>query len=167
LAHRKKPANLAFMKRVLTFVLCLLLAYLPAFSGYIARPDAWYQTLAKPPLHPPDWIFAPVWMLLYLLIGIAHGLYATKPVEPGRSKARGHMLQVLQLTLNAAWSPLFFGAHAPLAAGIEILILLAAIALTIQAFAKISRSAAILLWPYLAWACFASYLNWGIVALNR
>jgi tryptophan-rich sensory protein len=154
------------MRRAAIFAGCILLAYLPSLSGYVARPDAWYRALAKPPLQPPDWVFAPVWLTLYLLMGIAHGIYAVSPSPTGGSKARGHVLQVLQLALNAAWSLIFFGAHAPLAAGIEILALLVVIALTMRAFAQVSRPAALLLLPYLAWVGFATYLNWGIVARN-
>ena len=155
------------MKKALIFIGCIILAYLPALGGLISRPDAWYQSLVKPPLHPPSWIFAPVWTTLYLLIGIAHGLYTTTAPRGATGKQRGHVVYLMQLALNAAWSPLFFGARAPLAAGIEILVLLIFIAMTMAAFAKVARPAALLLLPYLAWVTFASYLNWGIVVLNR
>eukprot|EP01031_Cornospumella_fuschlensis_P010248 gene10248-12567_t len=154
------------MKKVLLFAGCLLLAFLPALSGFVTRPDAWYDALSKPPLQPPPWIFAPVWTLLYALMGIAHGLYTVTPA-PGITKGRGHTLQIIQLALNAAWSLLFFGAHSPLVAGIEILVLLIAIALTAHAFGRVSNAARWLLYPYLAWVSFATYLNWGLVWLNR
>ena len=154
------------MKKALIFLGCVALAFVPALSGYVSRPDAWYEALVKPPLQPPNWIFGPVWMGLYLMMGIAHGLFATAPVA-AEQKRSGHIFQVLQLTLNAAWSLIFFGARAPLVAGIEILVLLAFILLTMRAFVKVSRPAAYLLVPYVAWVSFATYLNWGVVVLNR
>lgn len=153
-----------FMNKIILFVGCILLAFLPALAGVVSKPDDWYEALAKPPLQPPPWIFAPVWTLLYLMIGIAHGFFCT--VEARRGKSRGQVFYFTQLILNAAWSPIFFGLHQPLLAGLEIVVLLVMVVLTVREFSKVSPVSARLLYPYVAWLCFATYLNWGVVLLN-
>ena len=156
------------MNRAATIAACILVAFLPALTGFISRPDSWYEALIKPPLQPPSWVFGPVWMVLYFLTGLAYGLFTVaKPRIPVASKIPGHCFFIIQLALNAAWTPLFFGLRSPLFAGVEILFLLAFIAATIQAFFAVSRAAGYLLIPYFAWVAFATYLNWGVVSLNR
>ncbi len=157
------------MKSFLLFLGCLVLAFLPALSGFVTRPDDWYFALVKPPLNPPPWIFAPVWTLLYALMGISHFLYTTSiaPAPRLHHKARGHAFYVIQLVLNAAWSLIFFAGRNPVVAGIDILLLLALIVATVTAFARFSAAAACLLVPYLLWVSFATYLNLGIAWLNR
>lgn len=125
----------------------------------------WYATLVKPELAPPNWIFGPVWTTLYALMGIAAFL-VWRNGWWNRNVKIALGVFVAQLLLNLLWSIIFFGLQAPLAAFIEIIILWCAIAATILAFARISKSAAWLLVPYLVWVSFAGYLNYMLWALN-
>jgi len=126
---------------------------------------AWFDTLEKPVFSPPKAVFGPVWTTLYLLMGTAHYLVTKHEAEPAAKRA-AQILYGLQLSLNALWSILFFGRRAPLAALVEILLLWTAIVLTIVAFARISRGAALLLVPYLLWTTFATVLNAAFWRLN-
>lgn len=125
----------------------------------------WYAFLEKPVLVPPNSVFAPVWTTLYLLMGIAVFL-----VWQAKSKARdlrfAWLIFGLQLVVNVFWSVAFFGMQDPLLGLMVIGSLWILIVVNIFAFAKISRLAAALLLPYLAWVSFASYLNYGIWLLN-
>ncbi len=122
----------------------------------------WYATLVKPEIAPPNWIFGPVWTTLFLLMGIAAFLvWRTR-----RNTKMALGLFGLQLALNVLWSLLFFGLHNPGAALAEIIFLWLAIVATIVAFAKISKPAAWLLAPYIAWVSFAGYLNFLLWSLN-
>ena len=129
--------------------------------GWATRPDAWYAALAKPPFNPPNWVFAPVWSLLYVMIAVAgartwvHGL------------DRGFALWAAQLVLNFAWTPVFFGLHRPGLALVIIVALLAAILAFIVARWHADRISAVLFLPYAAWVAFASLLNASIVMLNE
>lgn len=125
----------------------------PAIGG-------WYATLVRPDIAPPNWVFGPVWTTLFFLMGVAAFLV-------WRTGARAPLrFFYLQLGLNVLWSILFFGLRAPGAAFAEIIILWSAIAATIVAFAQVSRTAAALLLPYIAWVSFAGYLNYLIWTLN-
>ena len=145
---------------------------LPLLAGAVGSAatypnlSPWFDTLDKPAFSPPKGVFGPVWTTLYLLMGAAHYLVSKHEAEPAAKRA-AHVLYGLQLSLNALWSILFFGRRAPLAALIEILLLWAAIVLTIVAFARISGLAALLLVPYLLWTTFATVLNAAIWRLNR
>jgi tryptophan-rich sensory protein/uncharacterized protein YbjT (DUF2867 family) len=124
----------------------------------------WYQTLAKPTWNPPDWLFGPVWTVLYLMMAIAGWLVWRRD---GWISSRVAMIWFgIQLVLNVLWSFLFFGMQRPDLAFGEILALWLAIAATVWVFRKKSRIAAILLWPYLAWTSFAVILNFAIWRLN-
>jgi translocator protein len=142
---------------------------LPLFAGFLgslanmASLDTWYETIAKPVFNPPNWVFAPVWTLLFILMGIS--LYIVWE-KNSRHKRTALLLFGVQLLLNILWSALFFGLRNPLAAFIEILALLGAIVLTIILFGRISKPAAYLLVPYLLWVSFAAILNISIVILN-
>ncbi|MBI4281690.1 tryptophan-rich sensory protein [Candidatus Uhrbacteria bacterium] len=126
----------------------------------------WYAGLTKPEFGPPNWIFAPVWTTLFALMGIAMWLVWKRGLgEPGVKRAL--IIFDVQLVLNVLWSIIFFGLHNPGAAFAEIIILWLAIFATIIAFAKISRSAAWLLAPYILWVSFAAYLNYAIWMLNK
>lgn len=124
--------------------------------------------MEKPAFSPPKAIFGPVWTALYLLMGAAHYLVGQQEAAPSSQRAARN-LYGLQLTLNAFWSILFFARRAPGAALVEIVLLLlwVAIVLTIFAFARISRVAALLLVPYFLWTTFATALNAAIWRLNR
>ncbi|HBK06935.1 MAG TPA: tryptophan-rich sensory protein [Acetobacteraceae bacterium] len=121
----------------------------------------WYPTLHAPPGTPPNWVFAPIWTALYVMIGTAGWL-----VWKRLGAARPVRLWGWQLAANALWAPAFFGLHSPrLAMGVMI-ILLVLIGLTIRSFHRVRRSAAILMLPYAAWCVYAAYLNAGFVLLN-
>lgn len=123
----------------------------------------WYHSLNKPFLNPPDWIFAPVWILIYIMMSISFVLFLK---SPGKNKAGTATLFVSQLALNLIWSPVFFGNMNPRGALIVIILLIIALTWTILAFYKYSKTAAILLVPYLIWVLFAAYLNFEIIRLN-
>jgi tryptophan-rich sensory protein len=128
--------------------------------------DTWYRTLKKPDFNPPDWIFAPVWTLLYASMGVAASLISGSDADR-HAVRRAEAVFAAQLALNTGWSFLFFGKRSPFVALIEIMLLWSAIMATILLFARISRPAALLLLPYLLWTTFAAVLNFSIWRLNR
>ena len=153
------------LKIVLVVVVCVTIGYL---SGMVTRDSitTWYPTLVKPVFNPPNWIFAPVWTLLYLMMAIAASLVWTSNCEDKAvKKALGFF--AIQFGLNALWSYLFFGLHNPLVALFEIFLLLLMIFETYVLFKKIDKLAGLLLVPYLAWVSFAMVLNFSIWWLNR
>ncbi len=156
-----------FRQLVSIFGFVVLSFAAPALSAIlsISGPGDWYRTLNKPWFNPPDWIFGPVWTLLYLAMGIAAALVWRKGAGPALAVALG--LFLLQLVLNALWTPLFFGMQQPGLALIDILALWLAIAATTLAFLPISRLAAALFFPYWLWVSFASMLNAAIWWMNR
>jgi translocator protein len=128
----------------------------------------WYPKLEKPSYTPPSWVFAPVWTLLYAMMGLSLYLASQRHTEEDGSVWRAsRVLFGTQLALNALWSYVFFGRRAPGWALLEILFLWVAITATMLAFFKISRTAALLLLPYLLWSSFAVVLNHSIWRLNR
>jgi len=146
----------------------LLLPASAATIGGVATASSvksWYPTLNKPSFNPPSAIFGPVWTTLYLLMGIADHIVAQQGETEEIHRAR--TVYRIQLGLNALWSVLFFGRRSPLAGLVEIVFLWVAIVMTISAFARISRLAALLLVPYLLWTSFAAVLNAAIWRKNR
>jgi benzodiazapine receptor len=125
----------------------------------------WYTTLAKPPFTPPNWIFAPVWTFLYVLMGIAAFLIWRRGLE-NKPVRTALLLFLIQLVLNAFWSVAFFGLESPLYGLIVISILWVAILVMIVLFFRISKVSSILMWPYLLWVSFATVLNSSIWLLN-
>jgi len=137
-----------------------------AIGGWITAQSVgtWYQTLQKPVFNPPDWVFAPVWTLLYLMIALA-GWRVWRRV--GLSGARAGMVAYsAQLALNLAWSFLFFGGRMIGVALAEIMLLLAVICVNAALFWRIDRVAGWLLVPYAAWVAFACVLNFALWRLN-
>ena len=126
----------------------------------------WYSTVTRPELAPPNWIFGPVWTTLFVLMGIALFLVWKKEDSQKKKVKLALRLFVAQLVLNTLWSVIFFGLQSPGWAFVEIIFLWISIALTITVFTPISRLAAWLLVPYLAWVSFAAYLNYSIWLLN-
>ena len=125
----------------------------------------WYPTLRKPAFNPPSGVFAPVWTLFYALMGVSLCLtWRRRPLDARAAPAL--RLFTLQLLLNALWSVIFFGLKSPRSAFIEIVVLWAAIILTIRAMYRVSRLGAVLLLPYLLWVSFAGLLNLAIWRLN-
>jgi tryptophan-rich sensory protein len=127
--------------------------------------STWYTGLNKPFFSPPNWIFGPVWIILYTMMGISAYLVWQRGVKKV-PVSQALNIFALQLILNALWSIIFFGMKSPPAAFLEILILWVFIVKTIQRFSKLSQTAAYLLYPYLAWVSFATVLNLAIVILN-
>lgn len=129
--------------------------------GVLNPPGAWYAALAKPSFNPPNWVFGPVWSIIYVLVAIAGW-------RTWRADRRGVAMALwwLQMALNLLWSPTFFTAHRPDIALAVILMLLAAILGFIARQWSYDRMAAMLFVPYAAWVAFASILNFEIVRLN-
>ena len=126
--------------------------------------EGWYQTLESPAGTPPNWIFGPVWSLLYLLMAIsAWWIWKEKGF---REAQRPLTIFAVQLTLNVLWSILFFGFQSPGVALLEIILLWIMILTTIVTFSRIAKVAGLLLIPYLLWVSFATYLNYGFWSLN-
>ncbi len=121
----------------------------------------WYYTLHQPPGTPPNWVFAPVWMALYVMIGVAGWL-----VWKRLGAAPPLRLWGWQLAANALWAPAFFGVHSPALAMGVMIVLLFLVSLTIRAFRRSNRVAAMLMAPYGGWCLYAAYLNAGFLILN-
>lgn len=148
----------------------LLLPFLVGAIGSlftVAEISGWYATLTKPSFNPPNFIFGPVWTLLYFLMGIAFYDIWTKHTPKSSNWLGAVTFFLLQLVLNTLWSIVFFGMHEIGIALLIIVILLMMIVLCIISFARISRRAGILLVPYLLWVSFATILNAAIYVLNR
>lgn len=125
----------------------------------------WFPTLERPPLAPPNWVFGPVWTVLYILMAVAAWQVWCRRHEADIRLPLA--LFFVQLALNLLWSALFFYAQNPGAALVEILVLWTMIVATMAAFLRVRKSAGILLIPYLAWVTFATYLNASFWYLNR
>jgi len=153
--------------RILVIVVtCLVIGY---FSGMVTRSaiTTWYPTLVKPSFNPPNWIFAPVWSMLYIMMGVAAGLVWNRIDFEKEAVKKALLFFAIQLALNALWSFLFFGLKNPMLAGIEIILLWLMIYETQTKFAKINKIAGYLFIPYLLWVSFAMILNGSIWWLNR
>ncbi len=151
-------------KLVISIVICLLVGFIGSFATTPAIPT-WYATLNKPFFSPPNYLFAPVWTALYILMGISLYLIWKNGTKNKKNKEAINFF-LIQLGLNFIWSFIFFGLQNPLVAFIEIAVLWIAIFITILKFWKISKLAAYLLIPYILWVSFASILNLAIVLLN-
>lgn len=127
--------------------------------------NEWYRTLTRPPLTPPSWVFGPVWTVLYVMIAVSIYLFLRN--NQGQVGAVVYVLLGLHLLSNFAWTSLFFGLKAPTWALVDILILDFSLLYLVFTFWQISKASSALLWPYLAWVLFATYLNAGFVYLNR
>ncbi|MGB5646866.1 MAG: TspO/MBR family protein [Muriicola sp.] len=149
---------------VIAVTICLLIGFLAGFATQ-SSVDTWYATLNKPSFNPPNWIFAPVWTLLYILMGIAAGLVWAKGFYHVWVKTALYYFG-FQLLFNALWSIVFFGFQEPFWALLVILVLMILILLTIKWFKIVSKPAAYLMLPYLLWVCFAMLLNYKIWELN-
>ena len=135
---------------------------LGALIGATNAPDEWYRSLEKPVFNPPDWVFAPVWTILYAMVGYA-GYRVWRRVGQ-RSALFG--LWLAQMVLNLAWTPIFFTGRSLPLASIEIVLFLIAV-LAFMARARVEEPTAFLLFiPYAAWVTFATVLTWTIWALN-
>ena len=155
---------------VLTLVGFIGLCLLVGVSGAGLTAQAvrgWYLTLVAPPGTPPNWLFAPVWTALYVLVGTAAWLVWRVPAYRSVDKRAALQLWGWQLLLNALWTPAFFGLHSTVLGLVVIVPLVALIGMTMVSFARLRPIAAALLVPYLGWICYATYLNIGFWWLNR
>lgn len=152
-----------FAKLIISLVICQLAGIIG--SIFTAKSvSTWYLTLNKPSFNPPNWLFGPVWISLYFLMGVA--LFLIWSLDRARDKRKALILFIAQLIFNALWSIAFFGLKSPLFGLIVIIVLWVLILLTIIKFFKISKPAAWLLIPYILWTSFAAILNLSIFLLN-
>ena len=143
----------------------IVFCFLVALTSAMFRPGDWYERLAKPSWRPPNWLFAPVWSVLYLMIAVSGWLVW---IEAGFARAPLPLaVYAVQLVLNAAWTPIFFGLHRLDLGFLDIVLVWLSIATTIALFYPIHLGAALLLLPYLAWVTFAAALNLAVWRLNR
>ena len=179
-----KYSNL--LKLLISIIICELAGVV---GSIFTTPEisGWYKSLNKPSFNPPNWIFGPVWTIIFILMGVSLYLvwlnkWETKnKIRSGKIKAWNPLSQkfltvwkkaniilifILQLILNISWSAIFFGMRSPGAAFFEILMLWFAIIFMIINFYKISKTAALLLLPYILWVSFAAFLNYFIWILN-
>lgn len=149
----------------ISLIITLSIAYI---ASIFTRPEVkgWYTTLQKPSFNPPNWLFAPVWITIYILIGIAAYLVWKLRDESATYKT-AIIIYTIQLLLNFSWSIVFFGMHEIFAGLIIIIALLVAIILNINWFGLFRKTAAWLLVPYLLWVSFATLLNLSIFILNK
>jgi tryptophan-rich sensory protein len=151
-------------KLILSIIICQLAGIFGSIFTSSSIPT-WYTTLQKPSFTPPNWLFAPVWITLYTLMGISLYLVWNKGLNNKKVKNALYLFG-LQLILNAVWSFLFFGLRSPLLGLVEIVFLWIFIALTIVKFYEISKAAGLLLIPYMVWVTIALMLNYYVWILN-
>lgn len=155
------------MKKFLLLIFSIAIVQAAGLIGSVftvTSIGSWYQYLEKPIFSPPNWVFGPVWALLYTLIGISLFLV----LRAKKTKERDFALKIfwIHLVLNALWSPIFFGLKRPDIAFFFILLILAFVGVLIRKFRPINKWASRLLYPYLLWVSFATILNLSIVLLN-
>lgn len=159
----EKPGR-GILKLALSIIVCELVGVVGSVFTAPAI-GTWYAGLNKPSFNPPNWLFGPVWTSLYFIMGVsAYLVWSKSQQKPGVKTAM--LMFLVQLVLNAAWTPIFFGLRHPEAALVVIVAMWFAILATILSFRKVSVIAAALLLPYIAWVSFAAALNAAIAALN-
>jgi tryptophan-rich sensory protein len=159
---------ISYVQKVLKFIISIIICQSAGIFGSLFTFDSisdWYVALEKPAFAPPNWIFGPVWITLYFLMGLS--LYIVWKDEL-KSKTRNAFFVVfgIQLILNALWSFLFFGLRSPFLGLLDIILLDIMVIVTIIYAKSISKLAMILLIPYLIWIVFASFLNYVIFLVN-
>ncbi|HUT39042.1 MAG TPA: TspO/MBR family protein [Methanoregula sp.] len=155
-------------KKILLFVIAMSICLLAGFIGsYYTTPEipTWYASLQKPDLTPPPWIFAPVWTVLYIFMGLSLYWILESGINIPEAKL-GLILFIFQLVLNVGWSFLFFALHTTFFSFLIIVMLWAVLLCTIVQVYRVSIPAAGLLIPYIIWISFAAYLNYAILILN-
>ena len=153
-----------FFRIAIAVLVCFIVGFLAAYVTQSSL-NTWYATLEKPSFNPPNWLFAPVWTVLYVVMGIAAGLVWSRGLYHRWVKTALYHFG-FQLTLNGMWSVVFFGLELPLFGLLIIIALFVLILLTIKWFKLVSPLAAYLLIPYLLWVGFAMALNFEIWRLN-
>ena len=151
--------------KFISFVLFFIITYSASFIGGMATisfKEPWYSQLVKSNYNPPDWIFAPVWTTLYLMMTIAIWFY-------WHSKNREMntiYIYFIHIVFNTTWSIVFFGFHQILLALIVLVILIALIIILILRFKRVNYASSYLMIPYLLWSCYALFLNFNLYILN-
>ncbi len=148
----------------ISILLCVFIGFLSSIAMQTSI-DTWYITLNKPSFTPPNWIFGPVWIILYIMMGISAGIVWSKGFYHKWVKIALYHFG-FQLLLNAAWFIFFFGLQNPLIALLDIIALFILLLFTIKWFTVVNSTAAYLLIPYVVWVAFATTLNFGIWQLN-
>ena len=152
-----------YFRLIASLVICQLAGIIGSLFSAPAIPD-WYASLEKPAFNPPNWIFSPVWICLYLLMGIT--LYILWQNLPKREVQVALIYFAIQLGLNILWSVIFFGLKWPMVAFFEIIILWLFILLTMIKSYRVSKATIYLLLPYILWVNFAAVLNFFLWRLN-
>ena len=155
-----------YLRIIYCVAICLVVGYLSSITTQ-SSINTWYPTLIKPSFNPPNWLFAPVWTLLFIMMGIAAGMIWNHLENQRELVKKALLFFTVQLLLNALWSYLFFGLNNVLLALIEVILLWLVIYETFHIFKKIDKKAAYLFIPYLIWVAFAAVLNGSIYYLNR
>jgi len=164
-SHAMEKSKLTEIARlVASIVICQGAGLIGSVFTTPAIPT-WYAALRKPFFRPPNWLFAPVWITLFTLMGVSAFLVWRRGLDDQQVKI-ALTIFVIQLILNTSWSVIFFGLRSPLGGLIVISVLWIAILLTILNFSKISMAAGLLLVPYILWVSFAAVLNLFIWRLN-
>lgn len=155
-----------YLKILIFVATCLGVGFVSSYTTQ-SSVDTWFPTLEKPSFNPPNWVFAPVWSMLYIFMGVAAGRVWDR-IDFDRDRVRNALVFFwIQLALNALWSILFFYFHNPMLALIEIVLLWLMIYETYLKFKAIDKIAGWLFIPYLIWVAFATVLNASIWWLNR
>lgn len=152
------------LKLAASLAVCLAAGFIGSVFTFSAIPT-WYAGLNKPAFNPPNWLFGPVWTILYILMGIAAYLIWRKGLQHNEVKL-ALIVFIVQLVLNVAWSIIFFNFHSPLLALVDIILLWLAIIMTLIYFFGLSLLAGWLMVPYILWVSFAAFLNFTIWRLN-
>lgn len=173
--HSEKPSGFTFRKSLFIKVLiCVpIIMILGASSGIITsnNVDVWFETLTKPPLNPPNYLFGIVWSILYAMMGISLALIWHIMLNPKNMIVRNHakfaiILFSIHFAVNLLWTVIFFGYHEILFALVDIILLIILLLLTMKVFYRLDKRATYLLMPYFFWVCFATYLNLQFYLLN-
>jgi len=154
--------------KIVRLVVAVAIPLVAAFLGSVFTMPSiptWYAAINKPAWNPPNWIFGPVWTILFILMGIALWLIWEKGLDKIQVRTAVNIFSA-QLVLNIVWSLLFFGLHSPFWAFIEIIALWLMILWTIIAFYRLDKTAGLILIPYILWVSFASFLNFTVMRLN-
>ncbi len=150
-------------------VIAVLICEFAGIIGAVFTTPAittWYATIQKPSFNPPNWIFFPVWTVLFLLMGLSLYIVWTKGLDKKEVRKAAYVF-AFQLILNIAWSIIFFGFKNPFLAFIEIILLWISILATIILFYRISKKAGAIMIPYILWVTFAAFLNYSVWILNH
>ncbi len=161
---KEKMRVVDLLKLVASVILCQIAGFLGSLFTTPAIPT-WYQTLNKPVFTPPSWVFSPIWISLFVLMGISLYFVWRRTDHPPFKIA--FVFFFAQLILNILWSIVFFGLKSPLLGLVDIVALWIAILFTIFHFFKVSKFSGVLLLPYLVWVSFATLLNFSLWILNR